>query len=529
MRRIFLIILLFPLLLFAQDRVEEGVELPEFVITGSQNVTLPVMKKKRPKPIPVLNQEFFLPAYAPDNLTLAKFNYSFEDFSIKKTKEKYFGGVLLLGGGLHTLPEGVFTIDKNIKRLLLHGKLWGFNVNDFVKYSNYNESGGELGLAFYLSKKSRFMPGMKIASFVKGMRNSFYLYGSKRPSLLRESSNILTKLQLRYSIKRYFNYDINFSAGLFEISKGGLQDFNYKANGFFQYKFTNAGVKFDYKILRDEFKFDNKSLKERDFYYGRLSVSLIPFNSFTANLGMSYAKQDTNVQITPTATFQLKLDEGIYLFGEYLPFAEYKTFTEFFNKNRFLRLSDIKGRFVDYSSVFRLAFKFDYKKVLDFSTGLELKSVRDLPYFQKNLNDGIFEIKSAEKANLAVGFVQAIVTTERFGKFYLKTEVSDVRNSVGNIVPYYPFLKLGAVYSYFFPFGFYASIDLNYYYNYYVNIRNTKKLKNYLNLSLDLNYKLSKSLELFTRGENLLNWKNYSYDGYLEKPLDVILGLRYRF
>jgi hypothetical protein len=527
--KILILFLLLPALLWAQNQGNEGVELPEFVITGSQQVNIPVMKKKRPKLIPVLDQEFFLPAYAPDNLTLRKFNYSLNQFEPKVKKEEYFGGVLQVSGGLHTLPDGIFTIDKNVKHFLIHGKLWGFNINDYVKYSNYNESGGQAGLTLYLSKKSPFMPGMKIASFVGGTRNSFYLFGSNNPSFLRKSDNVLAKVNLQYSIKKYFNYNLNFFTKLFELKEIGMKDYNYCSDGFLQYKFSTAGLRFDYKYLRDEFKSAKQNTRQSDFMYGKVSVLLSPFNSFNAKFGISYAKLDTNIQIVPSASFQLKLDKGIYMFGEYTPYAAYKTFADFFNENRYVNHLDLHGKFLDYYSVIKFAFKFEYEKMLEISAGLEMRSARNLPYFEDSDANGKFRINITPQADFKGAFLETIFRSERFGNFFLKAKVNDVRNSAGNLIPYYPLIKVESVYSYYFPFKLSASVGLNYFSDYYTNIKNTKKIKNYLNLSLDLNYKLLKSLELVAKAENILNRKNYFYDGYLTKTLDMIVGLRYRF
>ncbi len=527
--KILILILLLPALLCAQNQGNEGVEIPEFVITGSQQVNIPVMRKKRPKLIPVLDQEFFLPAYAPDNLTLRKFNYSFNLTGPAVKKGKYFGGVLQISGGLHTLPDGIFTIDKNVKHLLIHGKLWGFNVNDYVKYSNYNESGGEAGLTFYLSKKSPFMPGMKIASFLSGMRNSFYLFGSNSPSFLRKSDDMVARVRLQYSIKKYFNYNLNFFTKLFELKEIGLKDYNYCSDGFLQYKFSNAGLRLDYKYLRDEFKTTKQSFRQSDFLYGKVSVLLSPFNSFNAKFGISYAKLDTNIQIVPSASFQLILDKGIYMFGEYSPYASYKTFADFFNENRYVNHLDLQGRFLDYYSVVKLAFKFEYERMLEISAGLEMQSARNLPYFENSDANGKFRINLSPRADFKGAFLETLFRSRRFGNFFLKAKVNDVRNDVDHLVPYYPLIKVESVYSYYFPFKLNASFALNYFSDYYTNIRNTKKIKNYLNLSLDLNYKLLKSLELIAKAENILNRKNYFYDGYLSKTFDAVFGLRYRF
>ena len=176
-----------------------------------------------------------------------------------------------------------------------------------------------------------------------------------------------------------------------------------------------------------------------------------------------------------------------------------------------------------------MAFKFEYEKLFETSAGLEFQSARDLPYFEDSKAKGKFEIETVRQANFRGAFFEATVFPGRFGSFYFKTKVNDVRNEQNNLIPYYPLLKVESVYSCFFPYGLTASVDFKYFYDYYTNISNSNKIKDYLNLSLNLNFKLWKYLEIFTRVENILNWKNYFYKGYREKTNDFIGGVRYRF
>jgi|GEM_PF-6351939 len=527
MKKIFLILLsLFPLITYAQD---QAVQLPEFVITGTQQVNMPVMKKMRPKLISPLSQEFFLPAYVPDNLTLGTFATPLKARLLLRKKENFYNGILDLRAGLHTMPYGSFVLDKTYGHLLVHGKLWGVDVGDYVKYSNYNESGGETLLSFYLSKKSKFLPGLKISFGARGMRNAFYLYGSKHPSFKRESRKGTVTAMMQYGTRKKFNFSGRFDASLFTLKENGLKDFNYLFKGYGEYFSSGMGVRLETVYLRDEYLTTLTSMRQSDFMDGKALLVISPFNSFRLSFGFYFAKEDTNKHFAPTLSFQFKLDNGVYMLGEYAPRSEYLPFGNMFAKNRFLSLSNLDGIFVKRGSVIRLAFRLDYGEMVEFTSGLDFRKISKLPYFEDVNNDGIFELNTLDEASSYKGFAELFFKHPRFGMLSARAEINSVRNNSEKVVPYYPLWKTDVSYVYSFPSGLKTGISLDYFSNFYADLANKKYIKNYFNLSLDLKYQLLDYLEITARAENVLNRKNFVFIGYQEKVFDLLLGVRYRF
>ena len=70
MKKILLIILI-PFIIYAQDATkDQSIELPEFVITGERNISIPEMKKHIPELVPTLSDEFFRPVFTTEQLAL---------------------------------------------------------------------------------------------------------------------------------------------------------------------------------------------------------------------------------------------------------------------------------------------------------------------------------------------------------------------------------------------------------------------------------------------------------------------------
>ena len=64
-----LIILFFSTFLFAQTE-QQSIELPDFVITGRQNIDIPIAVKKKPDLVSTISKDFLTPQYSPEEFPL---------------------------------------------------------------------------------------------------------------------------------------------------------------------------------------------------------------------------------------------------------------------------------------------------------------------------------------------------------------------------------------------------------------------------------------------------------------------------
>jgi len=75
MKKILIILLIVPFFLSAQDRKDnQSIELPDFVITGVQNVKIPKKKKKKAELVNILSESFFKPSVSSEALSIAAFS-----------------------------------------------------------------------------------------------------------------------------------------------------------------------------------------------------------------------------------------------------------------------------------------------------------------------------------------------------------------------------------------------------------------------------------------------------------------------
>lgn len=529
MKKIILFLILVQVTVFAQDEKSQSVELPEFVITGTEKVTLPVLPKKRPKLISTLSEEFFLPAYYGEQVSLLNFKNPLKiQLSDKKDKSRY-DGKLILKSGRYTLPYGKFLMDKNFKNLLLHMSLFGLNEKEYVNNAGYNLSGADAGLTLFLSKNSKFLPGLKISADIDAYRDSYKLYGSALSGFLRETNGGTAKIAFEYKLPSDINFNFGVDAGVLNAVEGDLTQKTYHFNFGAEYNFTSAGVEFKGDAMRLNSANNYLPSVERDYFNAVALIKMKFFRTFTAKFGTVFSMQDTNTFISPSASFQLEIDKNIFMFAEFSPYTEFLTIKNYLPKNRFIDLTNTTYNYVEHSSFVKIAFKYEHNKLFETAVGLYLETIKDAPYFEDNIKKGIFNIYTVPEAKRNSIFVDLLFHPNIWGSFYSRLTFNDVRNPAGNIIPYNPVLEFTGSYSYPFNFGLTGGFTLYYYSNIYTDLLNKNKLDDYINLSLNFKYKLNSKFKVLLDFDNVLNKDNYLFKGYIEKPFDISAGVEYRW
>ena len=143
----------------AQDENKgQSIELPDFVITGKQSISLPTMKKVRPDLVPILSQDFFYPSFTPEDFTFSSVTMPEKTLANLMPLPSGYNAQLILGAGQYTLPTGEFNFGKSFESGQFYTKLWGSNVTDYEPYRDYNVSGIKLSTSFFVDRKAKNTP-----------------------------------------------------------------------------------------------------------------------------------------------------------------------------------------------------------------------------------------------------------------------------------------------------------------------------------------------------------------------------------
>jgi len=525
----FWIILLLPFILLAQNQQGEAVELPDFVIRGSESVKLPLLKKKRPFLISSLSREFFLPIYSADDLSLINFNLpDFLQFKKIKKQKKLFGS-LSFSAGYFTLPAGNLNFGFNSRNLDLFLKLWGINVRDYVKYANYNASGLIGNLDFYVNKKSRFLPAMAVKINANANRSKFFLYGSTTPSKIRKTQSLLLGVNLHYSNGSKIIFDFNFSDGLLFLNELDLKEFYPSLKGNILFDFNGFGITEAFTIKHNKVYANSVKSFSENFFDNHIAIKLQPFIPLKVKFGFYFSAQASNYLFEPTADLYYNPAEGVTFRLVYLPHSEFLSFRNLFALNKFISLSSLNGKYIGFNSDLTMSIGYEYRKKFQISGGFQFQSANKYPYFQDVNIRGVFQPLDANNVSKARFFLNLFYYNNNFGNISALFELNDVRNGKDILLPYFPKYTLNANYSRKLFEKFEVEITLQYFSNYFTNLQHTHLIDTYLNIKANLKYSFSRKLKFDLKLNNLLNNNNFYYFGYKEEPFDLLVGVEYNF
>lgn len=516
--------------IIAQEKNKgQDIELPDFVITGIQNVDMPIMAKRKINLVSVLSNEFFNPVFSPEDLEMSKdSNPITRNVNILSGKE-YNNGILKIGAGIHVLPFGEFNFTQSFEHLVLNTKVFGKNTKAYIDNAGYNISGAELNTDVYVSNQSTAFPGLNISLHGNIFRDKYKFYGSRRPDLERETTNGKGNISFINYFNREVSYGLTFNGSYLNVNENGFDEFNYGVKGFWQSKFNYFGFKVNGEFQQQELK-NNLSLNADNKYYAvNTSIRLTPSKILGIEFGLQFAKQDTNSFVNPFVSASVKLEKGISLFAEYHPQFNFYSIRDLIMINRNLRLNNSQNYFKKDVSQFKVAVKYEYQTQLDISAGFEARTSNNYFYFEDRNTKGFFDSYKEDDVRTIILFVNSSFITSRFGSVFGEFNVQDTRTSFNNIIPYTPGITFTVAYNYKFNFGLDAIVRYKYAGKSYADIQNLTRIPYFSKLDLNLRYELFTNFYTTAEFNNIFNSKNFYWNSYQEKTFDTLLGIEYHF
>jgi hypothetical protein len=531
MKNILIFLAVFPLInLYGQDdsRQNPNVELPDFVITGQDDISVQKAKKIAPEYISTVSQDFLKPAFSPEQLEMRDLSNPMKSEIQLFDSLSYMKGNLEVGIGAYTIPRGLFTYSQPFTNGVFEGYANALNRRAHVDYSDlYNVNGG-VNLVYQLNREAAFLPGNRLKLHADYGVSAYRFYGAPVPSEKRTHSAGNLSAGINNFQSRTFIYGLNFSTDFISVSEENFSDRIFDAGFFGKYRLPNfhIGLNFDYK--NNSLENDSVGSASYNFINLRPTIGLHISKGLKSVFGISYAKSGDSKSLMPYASLGLSVDDGLSLFAEYSPAAELLNMGHFLNENPYVNLQNYSGLFFKKTGSLNLALKYEYFHYFEIDAGAKYVSSDDYPFFQPSLAEGRFDVRTTE-AVLFSGYLNMLFHLGPYGIFYGTVELNDLRDSAKNFLPYSPEIKSSLNYGYDFAGGFSITSSLLYTSGVFTNIENTESLDDFIDLRFKLAYKFSKQLNLFLELNNILSRDNFLWRGYKETPLDVVAGFNFKW
>lgn len=534
MRKIIIaLILITSMSLFAQDtqsqqKQDSNVELPEFVITGKDVVTLRKANKIPPDFVSTLSEEFIKPVFPTESLPVKELETPIKGTMTSLDSLNFVRGDINIGLGSYYLPNANLNYSAPFPTGLFQANVNAFNRRAYIPNTEKYHLNGGASLLLSVNDNAGFLPGTQIKFNGDLGTTSYKLYGTSNPTFKRVYNVGSGYVKLDNLMSKYFLFSSKFSDEFYSLSSESFSENMFNIDGFARLTLPHFDLGVDANFKRQTLTNDSLSKSYTGFIALKPTIGFSFTKLMKVSLGFNYENSVDKNFFSPYAAIALNLDKGITIYGDYSPRAEFWGGGNFLNQNPYFMAQKFSNMFFKKNTAFGTTIKFEYYTYFEIDGGFKYYSSDNLPYFTDKDSAGVFNLATTE-ANHFTGFINLLFHPGPGGLFYGSAEISDTRDTANNFVPYYPSVKISLNYNYNFKIGLDAGASVTYLSGLYTDIQNTNKLGPYMNLGVNLGYKIQPDFYLTLKMSNLLNRNNYLWNNYQEMPLDILVGLNYRW
>lgn len=530
MRLKILLILLFSFsVLNSQDDKTKNpnVELPDFVITGKSQLNIKKVDKIKPDFVSSVNEDFIKPTYSPEELEIGDFSNPLKSDMSFLNDVSFFKGNIAAGIGLYTIP----TVSANYAHPFTNGIIEGMASGDFTRAyednsDRYNTRFG-FNFTYWSDIDGEVLPGTQFNVNGNYGTTSFKFFASDNPEERRSLNYGKFEIDVKNDFGKNFLFGLNLTNNVANISQEEFNENNLRLKGEALYKLSavNVGATIDYRNHTIKNLLGDNSGK--DLFMIRPTAGLFFTKLIKGTLGWTFSRGAGETYNALYASVAIKLDKNITLFGEYAPKAEFNSPGNYVVKNNYFNADSIGSIYWERSSALTASVKYEFDKYFQIDGGLRYYKSEAFPYFAPSSDSGKFDLHYANMKNINP-YANFLFYLGPYGEFYGTLDLSDIRDIDGNLIPYLPVFSLNAAYNYKFENGLSSTVRLDYQSKRYADIENEISIGDYFDLGLSFIYSFQPNLDLTLDINNLLNQKNYFWNGYKEIPLNAIVGINYR-
>jgi len=521
-------LLIFFVTAFSQDDKNPNVELPDFVITGNDVISVRRVEKMKPGFVGTVTKEFINPVFAPNELELAVLSNPLEEDLNLLDSSNYYKGRLTLEAGIYTLPAGELNYAYPFTRGKIHGRMKGNNQRSYIDNSGKVYYEGAVDIEYSLSTEDNILPGTKFSLNGEHEVTFYNFFGSNNPERERKLNAGNAYFGIKNLYLKEFIFDVNAAGDYTYLDNENFNESLLKANAFGKLQLDNFGLTLKSNYQKQFLTTTSQGKTTSDYFFFRPSVSLELFDLIMADLGFTFSGSQGNTLNTVFAAFGFEISENLVLLAEYSPMAEFVTAGSFLRENNYFNPQIYSSYVVKKSNAMEFALKYEYDKYFQIDGGFRYFSSKEFPYFTNLANTGVFELAFID-AKSYNEFINLLFHLGPYGIFYGSLDFHQIKNSEGLFIPYQPKTKGSLTYRYNFGNGFNGEATLEYLSGRFTDIENSKSVKSFFNAAFKLEYQFKSKILLSLQVTNVFNTKRFLWEGYQEKPLDLILGVNLLF
>jgi len=507
-----------------------NVELPDFVIFGKDIISVRKVDKLKPDFISTVSDEFLKPAYKPDNLDFAEISNPVESELSLLDSSDYKKGFIELKAGLYQLPAGEINYTFPYTGGMIHGFIKGLNQREYVDNSDKQNLVGSLDFSYSLPTSSIALPGTKFTLSGDHSKNIFKFFGSVDPERKRNLNIGNASVGIQNLYMKEFVFDLNGGGDFTYLDDEKFNESLLYVNAFGRLKLSSFSLGIKGAYQHQNLTTETLSEFKTNSYFFRPTASLEIFKKVMLEAGFTFSASGGDKLNGLYAAVSAEVAKNLTLFGEYAPIGENINAGKLIRHNYYFDQQELQRVFLKKKNKFRATLKYEFDKYYQVDGGIEFYDADNLPYYNNSDSSGFFEALTLDATSWDI-FLNLLYHLGPYGYFYGSINYLNVRDSDSRKVPYYPGIKASLFYGYYFSEEWKGEVKLSYLSDRYADLENSdvRKLPSIIDLGLKASYKIQSNFGVFFELNNVLNSKRAVWEGYQEKPIDVLIGFNYFF
>lgn len=512
------------------------IDLPEFVITGSETIDLNITTKS-------VGDEDRI--FTPDKPTPGIRSLEI-DGAVSKKQIKQFSAVpaglngrVFAGLGFYFTPQfdGWFSQSDEKSSLLANG--YYSSSEGHVNDAGWWRGGFGAKGRTVLPESSSVLPFAQLSGDVRYGREAYHAYASLAPARVRDLSAFDVSLgagsryALPYQSLSGFDYSGKIGFGSFSASDSlSSSETDIFLNGLATTRFLTMALRGQMEYRTTSYAMNLPGITSGQWFFlkGDGQTLILP------SLQMSFALQQylyrgnrgpARGRFYPQLELRYFLTESATMYAGYSPTVERTTLSSLIKLNRYINFTaplipteipvnvDAGMEFSPVDAVTATA-KFNYQQRDNSPTFLDTSGAKvwEVSY-----------LSGVRSTRLDLSVLYRINTLQNVTAYFAMQRAAMKDSSTA--LPYIPRYSFGSVYHQFFTFGLHVEALAEYVSSRATNFSGTHSNAGYVFTSLKGDIELFERFRAFAEANNLLNQQYYIWNGYRERSVYLLLGVSY--
>ncbi len=515
------------------------IDLPEFLITGQETIDLPVSSKTI-----IEEEKVFVPGSPSPGRKDAQFEAAPKQLKEVAGPAGQMNGKVQAGIGVFATPfmEGWFGKNYEEGGILFHA---GYeSSNGHVANANWLTPSVGLQGDYRSPQASGFLAGSRLSGGLNFSGQSYRAYGSTTPSQLRTLDDVRLELGLTPApaTLKFLDTPIDYTGSLSwdgtsldDSSNASENDLGVTISGTTE----KGGARFrgtmDYVTSGVSMRYPpNIAGHSPQWFALRVSGQQMIAPQLQGILTLQQFIYRGNLSVAggrlyPTLDLRYFMNETSTLFFSFSPSVERNTLSTLVRADKYVR-NEMDLRPTEMPTSVEIGSEVLVNEKLRAKGTLSYRSFRDYPVFVELTSAKVWDVMYLQKAS-AVQF-------DLEGSYHLSSSssaaLSASLNSTEaegstNQVPNLPALSISGVYRQALQKGVDLEGSVRYFSQRWTTISHSSANAGYVDVGAKGECQVMENLRAVLEFDNLLNQRYYVWEGYVERPFFVSLGVSYKW